>query len=154
MSPIMGGAMDTQWDGNYLLRDNELIIFSNSAGTGQTTSAGTFVKKSLEYEGVHVVYDAIDGTVNTVEDPRTTTLQYKFVFDDPMDTESKSGNGNDWQKALAAGGHGEYYVTEGTWADPRLTGGAPSPPEITDPEASASWIGNASKSKAAKITRL
>jgi hypothetical protein len=154
MSPIMGGAMDTQWDGNYLLRDNELIIFSNSAGTGQTTSAGTFVKKSLEYEGVHVVYDAIDGTVNAVEDPRTTTLQYKFVFDDPMDTESKSGSGNDWQKALTAGGHGEYYVTEGTWADPRLTGGAPSPPEITDPEASASWIGNASKSKAAKITRL
>ncbi len=112
------------------------------------------MKKNLEYEGVHVVYEAIDGSVQPVEDPRTTTFQYKFTFDDPTDLESKSGSGNDWKKALSGGGHGQYYVQEGTWADPRLVGGEPSPPSILDPEASAGWIGNLSKSKTAKITRL
>ncbi len=156
LSPSLGASMDTVWDGSYLLRDKELIIFSNAqgAGEGQKNSTGDYIRKNLEYENVAVTYDAIDGSTVFVEDPRTTVFQYKFTFDETSDTESDSGSGNNWQTSLTAAGHGDYYILEGTWADPRLTGGQPSMPTITDPEASASWIGNAGKSKSAKITRL
>ena len=156
LSPSLDASMDTVWDGSYLLRDKELIIFSNAqgAGEGQKNSTGDYIRKNLEYENVAVTYDAIDESTVFVEDPRTTVFQYKFTFDETSDTESDSGSGNNWQTSLTAAGHGDYYILEGTWADPRLTGGQPSMPIITDPEASASWIGNAGKSKSAKITRL
>lgn len=146
--------METYWDGTYLLRDNELYIFSNSLGTGQTSSTGNYLKKPLVYEDGGVVYNALDGSIVSVEDPRSTTFQYKFEFDNDNYEESDSGSGNNWKKSMTANGHGDYYISEGFWADPRLIGGQPQPPNILEPEASAAWIGDVAKSQSAKITKL
>ena len=154
LAPVFDPAMETVWDGSYLLKDEELYIFSNGEGTGQLDRSGSYVRKNLLYQGVDVSYNAIDGSVVSVEDPRTTVFQYKFQFSNDDFTESSTGTGNNWKNAMTQGGHGKYYVSEGMWADPRLTGGQPSPPSILDPEASADWIGNAGKSQSAKITKL
>ena len=156
MLPSLGTSMNTVWDGTYILRENELFIISEGEGKDPSlkTRSGKYIKKILSYEGVAVSYDVVDGTTTFVEDPRSSVFQYLFTFIDTSDNESDTGSGNDWQKAMKSGGHGEFYISEGTWANPRLVGGEPASPTLEDIEATAEWIGNASNSKAAKITRL
>ena len=137
-----------------IYQDHQYLLLGQGEGTGDLDKSGAYIKKKLSYEGVHVTYNAIDGSTVTVEDPRTTIFQYKFEFSNDDFSESSTGSGNNWKNAMTMGGHGRYYVSQGIWADPRLTGGQPSPPNILDPEASADWIGNVGKSQAAKITKL
>ena len=113
LAPVFDPAMETVWDGSYLLKDEELYIFSNGEGTGQTDRSGSYVRKNLLYQGVDVSYNAIDGSVVSVEDPRTTVFQYKFQFSNDDFTESSTGTGNNWKNAMTQGGHGKYYVSEG-----------------------------------------
>jgi phage-related protein len=156
INPVLGDDMNTVWDASYALRGNELFIFSEGEGKGPSAKSrsGKYIKKILSYEGIAVSYDAIDGTKVLVEDPRSSTFQYMFTFDDTSDNKSETGSGNDWQKAMKAAGHGEFYIAEGTWANPRLEGGEPTKPILTDIEATLGWIGSAASSKKATITRL
>ena len=83
-----------------------------------------------------------------VPDASYSTLQFMFKID-PETEDTKTGEGNDFIKALGAGGHGEWYPVQGTWVDLVVPDVMPTQ---DDPAQGTKWVGTNSKS--VTITKL
>lgn len=126
---------------NITTKEFYLILGPRCAASG-----GEPPPPGLVLDGTSITYEA--GTVKVgVVDASYTTLQFIFSID-PDSESTKTGEGNDFKKALGTTPHGDWYAMNTTWADLVDPTQEPTP---DDPGKGTNWQGQ--NSKPVTITR-
>lgn len=140
-------AVVKKYAGTSILYNNtskELYVF---VGALSAQSGATPPPPAFKVGGTPMFYSA-GGQNIMVPDVSYSALQFIFKID-PETEDTASGQGNDVKKAMASGGHGTFFLSQGSWAD--LVDPTVLPSE-EDPAAGTNW--NGTNSKPVTITKL